>query len=68
MHLNTLAVMEVEEDTIRSVDRIHSEESCGNDPPMIWRNDVACCVLEDVHDIVLALWSGIDEAYGCSLD
>lgn len=55
MHLNTLAVMEIEEDTIRSVDRIHSKESRGNDSPMIWRNDVASCILKDVHDIVFAL-------------
>lgn len=62
MHLNTLAVMEIEEDTIRSVDRIHSKESRGNNSPMIWRNDVASCILKDVHDIVLALLSGINEA------
>jgi hypothetical protein len=55
MHLNTLAVMEIEEDAIRSVDGVHPKESRGNNPSMIWRNDVASCVLEDVHDIVLAL-------------
>jgi hypothetical protein len=55
MQLNALAVMEIEEDTIRSVDRIHSEESRGNDLPMIWRNDVASVVLEDMHDVIFAL-------------
>lgn len=55
MHLNTLAVMEIEEDAIRSVDGVHPKKSRGNNPSMIWRNDVASCILEDVHDIVLAL-------------
>jgi hypothetical protein len=55
MHLNTLSIVEIKENAIGSVDRVHPKECGRDDPPMIWRDDGSPRVLEDMDDVIAVL-------------